>query len=327
MERANNQPLILVIGATGGVGSVLLSELTRKHRVRAFTRKDLTLVPTSPQIEWIRGDVLDRESIDQAMEGVEIVFNTAGWMTTKYKDSKAHETNVTGLLNTALSCKQHKVPRFIHLSSVAVYGKQDEIFEEGREVITEENPQNAKSAYGLSKRQGEVVIQKILQDTWTIIRPANLIGKEMDVFTGQILKWSQRPVAPFFQGAQATFNYINVYNLVDLMIMAAESPKARDQIFNAVDGHTTWEDMVRKHAQAIGKQTRGLSIPRGVAKFILGSHLVEDLGRKCNIATELFYTGVSRRVYSAEKAQEVLGWRPRISLEDTMLDISQNYAL
>ncbi len=326
MERTGSKPSILVLGATGDIGSTLLRRLTQAYHVRALTRKDPpTLTESFSKVEWVKGDVLDKESMYRAVEGIDTVLNTVGVMTAKHRNPQAYETNVTGVLNTVWACEEQGVRRFIHLSSVAVYGRQEEDTEEGRKLITEDNPLNAKGVYGLSKIEGEKVIQTVFKETkWTIIRPANLIGKEMDVFTGRIIKAIKEYPIDYFVGPEATFNYINVNNLVNLMVLTTYLPGARNQIFNAVDGAVSWENMIKQHAHSVGRKTQVITVPRWITKVLLASPSRDILERGLNVSVELLESQVSRRTYSAQKAKTVLDWNPRISLDDTMADIS-NY--
>jgi nucleoside-diphosphate-sugar epimerase len=321
MER----PRILVFGATGDIGSTLLKNLAKAGDVRAFTRKEVESSQPIPNVEWIKGDLYDPQSLARATRGMDIVFNTIGSMTAKHVDVYAYQTNVPGLLKIVNACRKQDVRRFVHLSSVAVYGKQDQEVEKGEEPITEDSPLNARSAYGVSKILGEKLIRENAEETeWTVIRPANLIGAEMDVFSGHFLRRIRAGSrVPFFKGGDATFNYINVHNLVDLMVTAANTPQAKNQVFNGVDGVSTWRDVLTRHGEAVGLETKGYPIPQALVKSILSSPVTEFVGDRLNVAIELANSVVSGRVYSANKAREVLDWSPKVNLDETMTNITQ----
>ncbi len=72
----------LVTGASGHVGGVLVRALLAQgRRVRALIHTDSTAVEgLEGDLELVRGDVLDRESLDRACEGVETVFHLAAIM-------------------------------------------------------------------------------------------------------------------------------------------------------------------------------------------------------------------------------------------------------
>lgn len=323
MERTGDQKQVLVMGANGHIGSVLVEQLAKRNQVKAISRKAAPK-NLSPNVEWIQRDPFNWASLEKDFYGVDTVFNTIGKMTHRKEDEEALETNVKSFHSIVIACERYDI-RLVHLSTVAVYGRQDPKFESGREVITENNPLNASSAYGQSKITAEQIIQDRLGDAgWTIIRPANLIGRQMEVFTKKILNYVQNPHLPFLLGTDSTFNYIDVNNLVELMILASDLPQARNQIFNAVDGQTTWADMISRHAQAVGRKTGVLTIPRIIPRVILDSP-IGNLIERNNISKELLHTFASARVYDANKARK-LGWQPRKTLQDTLLDISRSHA-
>lgn len=67
--------MLLVTGATGNVGKAVLSELAgRPVTVRAFSRDPAKLEVQAANIQVVRGDLSDADSVRQALEGVEAVF-------------------------------------------------------------------------------------------------------------------------------------------------------------------------------------------------------------------------------------------------------------
>ncbi|HVM71179.1 MAG TPA: NAD-dependent epimerase/dehydratase family protein, partial [Anaerolineales bacterium] len=72
--------MILVTGATGHIGNVLvrkLLEMGKKVRVLVWRGEDTTPIKEL-DVEQVEGDVLDPASLDHAMRGVEAVFHLAG---------------------------------------------------------------------------------------------------------------------------------------------------------------------------------------------------------------------------------------------------------
>lgn len=71
-----DRPLILLTGGTGYVGGRLLESLRAAgHRVRCLARRPEYLAPqVDPEVEVVRGDVLDRESLERALAGVDVAY-------------------------------------------------------------------------------------------------------------------------------------------------------------------------------------------------------------------------------------------------------------
>ena len=70
--------MIFVTGATGLVGSHLIASLTEKGLVvRALYRKTIPVFKGSDKVQWIQGDLLDVNSLEEAIQGVTQVYHCA----------------------------------------------------------------------------------------------------------------------------------------------------------------------------------------------------------------------------------------------------------
>jgi nucleoside-diphosphate-sugar epimerase len=112
-----------VTGATGFVGGVLARQLRQAgHEVHASVRnpdkaKDLT----SLGVRVFRGDVTEKESMREAMQGADGVFHVAGWYKIGVKDkSDAERVNVQGTQNVLELMKELNIPKGVYTSTLAV---------------------------------------------------------------------------------------------------------------------------------------------------------------------------------------------------------------
>jgi len=120
---------VLVTGATGLLGSHLVRKLLEKgYPVRALKRKESDtsrLGKYAQHVEWIEGDVLNYNSLVQALKGVEGVFHCAARVSFRPADKELmFETNVIGtrnMINASLDYGNLKF--FVHVSSVAALGR------------------------------------------------------------------------------------------------------------------------------------------------------------------------------------------------------------
>jgi dihydroflavonol-4-reductase len=143
---------IFLTGGTGFLGRHLLPRLLAAgHRVRALYRPGTApdQLPHTPAVEWVAGDLLDIESLEAALEGIEAIVHAAALVSYQREDRDLlFLTNATGtanLVNAGLYCG---VPRFVHVGSVAT------LEQGGSEPISEAQfwPQtHPRTAYGQSK--------------------------------------------------------------------------------------------------------------------------------------------------------------------------------
>src|SRR5690606_9309911 len=124
-----NGNTVLVTGGTGFVGAYIIQELVQKgYHVKALHRsnnfpfyipKEIFL-----QVEWIKGDVLDMISLEQAMDKTDAVIHSAAIVSfNKRLKDKMFEVNVEGTTNVVNMALEKNVKRFIHISSVAAIGR------------------------------------------------------------------------------------------------------------------------------------------------------------------------------------------------------------
>lgn len=126
----------LVTGGAGFIGSFLVDELlTRGHRVRVYDSLDPQVhpdgkVPTylNKDAEFIQGDVRDYEGLEQAIDGVDVVFHEAaavGVGQSQYQIKRYVDINIGGTANVLdiLANKKNRVSKIIVAASMSSYGE------------------------------------------------------------------------------------------------------------------------------------------------------------------------------------------------------------
>jgi FlaA1/EpsC-like NDP-sugar epimerase len=120
--------VILVTGGTGSIGSELVRELLKYpvKQVRIFSRgehKQFMLqqaLKKSSSARFLIGDIRDRNRVFLAMEGVDIVFNTAAMKHVpmcEFNPFEAVKTNVLGTQNLIEAARAANVEKFIQIST------------------------------------------------------------------------------------------------------------------------------------------------------------------------------------------------------------------
>lgn len=108
---------ILIIGATGGTGRRLVSEaLDRGYAVTAFVRNPARLRVEHPRLTVVRGDVLDRDSVEAAMAGQEAVVSALGHKRFFYPTRILSQ----GTRNIIRAMETHGVQRLVCESSLGI---------------------------------------------------------------------------------------------------------------------------------------------------------------------------------------------------------------
>lgn len=122
----------LVTGGAGFIGSHIATALTdRGDRVCVLdnlsTGKRENLQHLGDRVELIEGCLLDRQIVEQALEGVEVVYHQAALASVPRSVAKPLDTNaacVTGTLNLLDAARQAGVRRVVYAGSSSAYGDQ-----------------------------------------------------------------------------------------------------------------------------------------------------------------------------------------------------------
>jgi NAD dependent epimerase/dehydratase len=147
---------VLVTGAGGFIGSHLTERLVELGaKVRGFVHYNalgtlgwLDESPFRKDVEVIAGDIADRDSVQSAVNGVEIVFHLAALIGIPYSYKAPYSyvrTNIEGTLNILRSGLDAGVERVVHTSTSEVYGTAR------HEPIDEDHPLQGQSPYSASK--------------------------------------------------------------------------------------------------------------------------------------------------------------------------------
>lgn len=299
---------VLVTGASGFIGSHLVEGLVKRGcRVRAMLhydsrahRNNLELVAKSVlrEVEIIAGDVVDPHFMMRAVEGCEAVFHLAALIAIPYSylaPSAYVQTNVVGTLNVLEACRIQGVQRLVNTSTSECYGTAQYT------PIDEDHPLQGQSPYSASKIGADKLAESYFLSFSTpvaTLRPFNTFGPRQ----------SARAVIPSIL-AQL------VAGCAELRL--GDTSPVRDMNFvgNTVDGYLRLAEC----DQALG-QVVNVGTGRGATIGELAELAMRIVGRKVPIVTDakrVRPTGSEVRLLlcNYEKAQRLMDWTPRITLE------------
>jgi dihydroflavonol-4-reductase len=174
--------MILVTGGTGFLGAYIIKELIEKgHSVRAIRRSNKLPSYISndifDKVQWLDGDVLDINSLEDAMEGVDIVIHSAAVVSFIKKDRKnMYRVNVDGTANVVNVALEKNVRRLIHISSVAALGRTAG----GGHVDEEKKWAESKvnTHYAITKYKAELEVWRGFSEglSGVILNPSTILG-------------------------------------------------------------------------------------------------------------------------------------------------------
>ncbi len=169
---------VLVTGATGFVGGNLARLLWRQgHQVKALVRPGSNLLAIEDTgVEPVKGDILDSDSVDSAVQRCDAVFHCAASYTFWSRDSRqVYKTNVDGTANVLAASSRAGVSRVVYTSTVSTVGSSNG---HAADEDTPLDPSHLAGHYKKSKYQAEAVALKMASEGLpvVIVNPTAPIG-------------------------------------------------------------------------------------------------------------------------------------------------------
>src|SRR5207249_6100027 len=175
--------MVLVTGGTGFLGSYVIKELVeRNYSVRALRRRTSKLPfyirpEILEKVEWLEGDILDTISLEDAMDRVDAVIHSAATVSFHRSDKdQVYLVNTQGTANVVNTALEKNIQRFVHVSSVAAFGRakiNGHVNEEKKWVESKHN-----THYAISKYKAEMEVWRGGGEglNAVIINPSTFLG-------------------------------------------------------------------------------------------------------------------------------------------------------
>ena len=312
--------LAVVTGASGHLGANLVRALIdRKWQVRALIRSD-TRALDGLDIEFVAGDVLDKESLRQAFIGADVVFHLAGRISIVNWDRKEVEAvNITGVRNVVEACKSNGVKRLIHTSSFHAHQQEplDEPLDESRPLHDGKYP-----PYDYSKAEGERIVRAAIKQGLdaVIINPGGMLGPNdfKPSHFGSTLLSIARGKLPAL--VDAGLSWVDNRDVAEGMINACENAKPGSKYI--LSGHwVTLKYVAEQVAKITGVNPPRMVLPMWLAKAGAPlSMLLDQVRGQRPLLTPISLRELeSNPLLSHKKASRELGYQPR-PLEQALAD-------
>lgn len=260
----------------------------------------------APGFTFYKLDISERESIEQltphgaGADGLINLAARAGVRSSVQDPWSYYQTNLTGALNMLEFCRNHDIPKFVHASSSSVYGDNNPM-----PYKEDANTDAPLQPYAASKKASEVLaytyhylhgIDVSIFRYFTVFGPAARPDMAMFRFTQWISEG--KPVKMNGDGEQSRgFTYVD--DIARGTILGLQP--VGYEIFN-LGGHEviTMNNLIHLFEEKIGNKARLEYQPR---------HMADALGNWADV----------------HKAEELLGWKPEVSLEEGVTRLIEWY--
>jgi UDP-N-acetylglucosamine 4-epimerase len=315
---------VLVTGGAGFIGSNLCEHLVQSQN-EVYCLDDLSTgnieniepLMDLPNFHFIKGDIRDYGTCNDATADVEIVFHQAALGSVPRSIDNpllTHSVNNTGFLNMLEAARQNNIERFIYAASSSTYGDSAAL------PKVEDNIGKPLSPYAVTKLSNELYA-RIFADLYGIkvigLRYFNVFGRKQDPYGAyaaaipkfiKLLLEGQSPVINGDGSQSRDFTYIDNVIQINMLAATIQNPDAFNQVYNVAFGEQTnlneLLELINKKLAVFKPEVAGIKPTYGPQRIGDVKHSHADIS----------------------KAKQLLNYQPEFNLELGMKEAIQWYA-
>jgi dihydroflavonol-4-reductase len=311
--------MILVTGATGHIGNVLVRKLLASgESVRALIwRGEDTRSLQGLQVDQVEGDVLDPASLDQALEGVDRLYHLAGIISIMPgRDSLVWKVNVEGTKNVLEAARRARIRRLVYTSSIHAIARAPHGMS-----MDESLPFDVDNPYGeydRSKAAASLEVQKAAADGLNavivcptgVIGPYDYRGSEL----GEVIRGAAEARPMFY--VEGAYDFVDVRDVAEGLLLA-EKKGQPGQSYILGGNRISVRYLLETVREVTGKAFSSIKIPFHLAE--LAAKFTPSYYRWSKAKPR--FTPYSLEVLQSNshishaKAERELGFRPRPAYE------------
>ncbi len=230
MTQMNTDMLnVLVTGGSGFLGKAIVKELldpdapVKAAKIRVFDLAGPVEDLQDPRIDYVQGDVRDKQVLANACKGIDLVIHSAAivdWGTRT--EEEIYAVNTEGTRNVVEACKINGVRHMIFTSSLdAVYsGKPLVNIDESQPY-----PEKHRTAYCRSKALAEQIVREENNEHFRAVtlRPSDIFGEADPYHIGSLVNMAKGGFYVRLGDGKAKCQHIYVGNIAYAHLQAAEA--------------------------------------------------------------------------------------------------------
>ncbi|MBM4312508.1 MAG: NAD-dependent epimerase/dehydratase family protein [Deltaproteobacteria bacterium] len=317
----NRRPFVLVTGATGAIGPLVVGALL----AAGYSIRTLSIDPPPagawPEgVETLGGDITEPSAVQRAMQGVESVVHLAALLHLMNPPDHLldlyRKINVGGTQNVVESAIKEKVGRILLFSTISVYGDT-----QGR-VVNEETLPRPDTFYARTKLEAENMVlaakDRAGNPIGVVLRLAAVYGARVKGNYRQLFRALER--GWFFPVGQGRNRRTLIYDkdAARAAVLALGHPAAAGRLYNVSDGrYHRLEEIIIAICRALGRTPPRFAIPAAPVRVAVG--VVEDalkmIGLKPPVARATIDKYLEDVAVEGQLIQSELGFAPAFDLK------------
>lgn len=311
----------LITGGAGFLGINLVRYLhSRGHKVATLDIVQFDYQDMNDKIEIITGDIRDKYLVEKAVKGRDIIVHTAAALPL-YKPEDIYSTDIDGTRNMLEAGKSAAIKKFIHISSTAVYGIPN------HHPLLEDDKLDGVGPYGKAKILAEEECLKLRNQGMCvpILRPKSFIGPERLGVFDLLYDWALDGRGfPMIGNGKNRYQLLDVEDLCEAIYLCATlDEKIVNDTFNI--GAKKFTTMREDYQAVLDKAGHGKKIKSLPEKPIILTLRILEAMKLSPLYKWVYETASKDSFVSIEKAERILGYKPKYSNKDALLRNFQWY--
>lgn len=305
----------LVTGGSGFLGINLIRFLLQRgHEIVSLDIQDFNYPDKSENLRIIKGDIRDPKIVSEAVKDIEIVIHCAAALPL-YSPEEIYTTDVNGTKLLIEQSFNSEVSRFIHISSTAVYGIPD------HHPLYEYDKLDGVGPYGEAKILAEEECLKFREKGFCvpIIRPKSFIGPERLGVFDLLYDWAKDGKNfPMIGSGNNRYQLLDVEDLCEAIYLTATlNEKVANDTFNI--GAKIFTSMKEDYQAVLDRAGFGKKIIGLPEKPIIYTLKFLEMLKLSPLYKWVYETASKDSFVSIEKAEKILGYKPRHSNQDALI--------
>ncbi len=306
--------IVAITGASGFIGRHLVEKhVARGDVVRILTRSRGLASHLPDLVQGYVGDLItgSAENLVPFVDGADVLYHCAGEILEEGRMRALHVGGAEKLVEAATG----RIGHWVQLSSVGTYGPHTS------GVVCEETSLTPVGIYECTKTEADrLVAVASKQGTFshTILRPSNVFGLDMpNQSLFNLIAMVKKEMFFFIGKHGASANYIHVDNVVDALMLCANSPAAKDRAY-IISDYLPMERFIAVIAIALGRPVPRLRFPG------LPAHVLARLFgwmRSFPLTESRVKALTNRSIYSSDRIRNELHYQPLVSLEKGLCEL------
>jgi len=248
----------LIVGGTGFIGGHLAEYFFQEGEISkgVFRKGSHLRIMDQCGIQILEADLLDKESLHEALEMVNVVYNLASPTPDREGQGDFFEVNTKGLRNLLEEAEEHGVNDFVHLSTLDVFGFRK------KKVGANDEPAGGLASlshpYQKAKLQAELEIQEFSKKggemRLKVVRAARATGPRDTTLALPILRMMESGTM-VIPGSESAMSFTHPKDVAKALFKVATAGEA-GKVYQVKSFDSTAEDLAKSVVEACGKKVQ-----------------------------------------------------------------------